>query len=83
MEMVAAIVGGQKFIRMSGIADGRVKINDAVVGAAGANEIIDGLAFSFAVLCEVGCVLEWRQRTAEDRESPLVGARDDLQDGRQ
>src|SRR5690349_1698369 len=86
MQMVAAIVSGQDLCGVAGVANSFVKIDDAVKFAAGADPGVDFLA-DLLILGAVemikerileDCMLERRNRRADDADSFFVSAGDEL-----
>ena len=78
MEMIARVVSGQEGVGMIWIPDRRLKVDDAIESAAGANPVIHGLANCFAVLGVVAGAMVRCQRAADDCYAMSVRTHDHL-----
>ena len=76
--MVAGVVAFAKLTRMVRIAHSTIEIENAIECTAGANPLIHRLARGFPVLAVVISAFVRRQRGAENPDSMLMGAFDDL-----
>src|SRR5687768_879031 len=78
MQVVARIVRGQKFRRLTGIPRGGVEIDDAVVLLAGTNPFVHRGALGLAFRGPVAGAFKWRQRRTVDLEAARVRSPDEL-----
>src|SRR5438067_1597423 len=78
VQVVAGVVVRAQSTGMLGISEGSVKIYHPVKGPACANPLIDILPGCFSVSSVVIGTFIWRKRRAEDPDSMLVRAFDDL-----
>ena len=76
--MVAGVIAFAKLTRMAWIAHSSVEIENAIECAAGANPLIHRLARGFPVLAVVISAFVRRQCGAENPDSMLMGAFNDL-----
>src|SRR5438094_9530238 len=72
--MVARIVLGEHSRWPIRVADRGVEIEDAIVGLAGSNPLVERLALGLSLWCPVVRVLKWRERRPEDPEALRAGA---------
>jgi hypothetical protein len=78
MEVVAPIEALEELLRIARIARGLVEIDDAIVGVAGPNPLVECLALRLADVGVVRRAPERRQSPSHNLESAGVRARDQL-----
>src|SRR5690348_5867282 len=71
MEVVAAVVHGQKPLGVSRIMHHRIEIDHSIVGTAGADKFVHRFTLGFALGTEVRGAFKWRERAADDFQ-PLL-----------